>query len=509
MSNDQRQRVRGGSIRQRLSFLAKDSVLYGGAATLSKMLNLLILPVLTRLFSNAEYGALDVITVSGQIFVAFIIMGQDSAIARYYYEHEEESERRQIIAQAIVIELVLCLVVTLVGWFAAEVLLETVYGVTGYTEVFRLMVLSFPFAVALRFCSNLLRWTFARYQFVAVAFGSTAAIVALTILFVVGFEMGMRGIFLAQIIGNAIFAILGLYFCRHHFTWPEDFKFGGALLRYGIPYMVVAMATCLIPAIDRALISRYAGLDTLGSYAIGYRYAFMIALPVQAFFSAYLPFAFLIYKEPSAEKTYDRVLTLVVSGLCLIAIAMVAVAEPVITMPPVIELVASERYLPGQVAVLPILLALVVQAMAQVMGIGIDLSKKTHLHLFIRTVGIAGPALFMWLLIEPLGIFGVACGLLLGKIAEAIAFTACAYYVYPLRFHWRRPAAVILLAAISGGIMQVLQPETIPLLIASRIANLFLLSIMIWFVMLAKDDRAQALSVLRERFGRVGETGNS
>jgi O-antigen/teichoic acid export membrane protein len=445
MPKQHHHQIRAGSIRQRLQFLAKDTVLYGGAASLSRMLNLLILPLLTRLFSNAEFGALDVMTVFGQIFVSIIIMGQDSAIARYYYEHEDEDRRKQIISQGILIQVALCLVMTATGWFGAELILGRIYGIPEYADTFRVLVLSWPLVVAVRFSSNLLRWTFARYQFVTIAFGSSAGVIAFTLLFVIGLDMGMRGVFYAQIAGNALFGIWGLYFCRRHFARPRSFRFGKDLLRYGFPYMVVALGVCLIPAIDRVFVTQHLGLDVLGAYAIGYRYAFMIMLPLQAFFSAYVPFAFSIYKEPTAEETYDRVLTFFAAGAALLVAAMVAVAEPVI------ELVASERYLPGYVAVLPILIGLVVQALSQIMGMGIDLAKRTEFHILIQFTGIASSALFIWLLIEPLGLVGVGCGFLLGKIVQAIVFVAIGYGVYPLRFRWKRPLAVTTLALAGGG----------------------------------------------------------
>jgi O-antigen/teichoic acid export membrane protein len=497
MSKHHSQQIRAGSIRQRLQFLAKDSALYGGAASLSKALNLLILPILTRLFSNAEYGALDIMTVCGAIFIAFVIMGQDSAIARFYYEYEDTDTRKQIISQAILIEIILCVIVTAVAWLSAEHILGTIFNIPEYTDTFRILVLSFPFVVTVRFSSNLLRWTFARYQFITIAFGSSVAVVAFTLLFVIVFDLGMRGVFAAQIVGNAAFAALGLYFCRQHFALPRGFRFGRELLQYGFPYMVVALVPCLIPAIDRAFISRYLGLDILGAYAIGFRYAFLIILPIQAFLSAYMPFAFSIFREPTAPETYNRVLTFVVPGLALVAIALTAIAEPVI------ELVASARYLPGYVVVVPILMGLVVQMTAQVIGIGIDLSKKTHFHLLTQLISITASALFIWLLIEPFGILGVGCGLLLGKIAYAIAFTTFAYRVYPLRFQWKRPATVILLATAAGAMMQAVQLDTVLLQVSYRCAVMLAFSTVIWFVMLGRADRAKAVSILREYLNRT------
>ncbi len=128
MSEERFKQLRSGSIRERLAFVAKDSVVYGSAAALSSLLNLLLLPFLTRLFSKAEYGALDGMMVLGTAFIAFIIMGQDSSIARYFYETEDPEERKQIISQALFTELFLCTAVTALVWFNAGRLLEAAYG---------------------------------------------------------------------------------------------------------------------------------------------------------------------------------------------------------------------------------------------------------------------------------------------------------------------------------------------------------------------------------------------
>lgn len=487
MTESHHQRLRASTVRQRLQFLVKDSALYGTAAALSRMLTLLILPVLTRLLSNAEYGALDAMTVLGASYLAFIIMGQDSALARYYYESEDPDERKQIITQAFVIELVLCVGMTALAWFSAELVLAELYGIEQYTDVFRILVLSLPLALLVRFSSNLLRWTFARYEFVIIAFGSSGAIMLITLVFVLGFDQRIEGVYHAQVVGNALFAVLGIWFCRKHFAWPRGLDFARPLLRYGAPYMVVGVATCVLPTLDRVFVTRYLGLDATGVYAIGYRYAFLLMLPVQAFLSAWVPFSLSIYKEPTAEATYNRVLTLFIAGTALLSVAMVAVAEPLI------ELVASARYLRGSIVVLPILLALVVQTGSFITGIGVDLSKKTHFSMLSYFIGIGASALFIWLLVERLGLLGVGIGVFCGRSVQAIAYTAFAHMVYPLRLKWKRPVVVIGISGLAGALMQ-LDPGSLALQIPYRAMLVSSLALVIWFAMLAKAERERALA---------------
>ncbi len=182
--------IRNGSIGQRLKFLLGDSVLYGGASAISKLLSLFTLPILTRVFSTAEYGAVDAIAVFGNLFIFFIAMGQDAAMVRFFYDTEDVVERKQIIAQALLIQFVLCLLVTLGLLLTANFLVERVIATPGYTMEFRVLVASFPFVIFTQVCRNLLRFTFARRQYLFLSLGSTVLIVALTLVLVWGFDLG-------------------------------------------------------------------------------------------------------------------------------------------------------------------------------------------------------------------------------------------------------------------------------------------------------------------------------
>ena len=496
MSEERFKQLRSGSIRERLAFVAKDSVVYGSAAALSSLLNLLLLPFLTRLFSKAEYGALDGMMVLGTAFIAFIIMGQDSSIARYFYETEDPEERKQIISQALFTELFLCTAVTALVWFNAGRLLEAAYGMEEYADFFRVMVLSFPFVVLVRFSSNLLKWTFDRSKFILISIGSAAGVIAVTLFYVLKLELGMKGYFYGQLTGFGFFSLLGLWFCRGYITVPRGFDHGAKMLSYGGPYMVTAVATCLIPAVDRIMIANYVGLDANGLYAIGYRYAFMLMLPIQAIMTAWVPFTLAIYKEPDAEETYNRGLILMTAGLAVVSVIMISMVEPII------ELVASARYLPGHVVALPLILGLVIQNITHIARVGITLSKQTRYTMYSYMIGIVASAVAIWLLVQPFGILGAAYGALLGKLAQSTSYVGFAYKVYPMRFGMMRPSAMVLLAAGAGLALQLIAIEATWTLIAYRIAVVALFMTLVWFVMFNASDRQRTVQTVMGYLGR-------
>ena len=93
-------------------------------------------------------------------------------------------------------------------------------------------------------------------------------------------------------------------------------------------------------------------------------------------------------------------------------------------------------------------------------------------------------------LIEPMGLIGVACGALLGQLAQSISEIAFAYHVYPLRFQLKRPVFMVLITAIGGVAMQVVTMPSLPQEIAFRIGVLGAVADLLWIVTFRSNVRA-------------------
>ena len=76
------------SLIDRLRFLLKDSIVYGAASALSKAFGLITFPIIARSLSVADFGFYDYLISLVVFFTILIQFGQDSSIARFYYEYE-------------------------------------------------------------------------------------------------------------------------------------------------------------------------------------------------------------------------------------------------------------------------------------------------------------------------------------------------------------------------------------------------------------------------------------
>jgi len=497
--------MQNSSIGARIKFLLRDSVLYGGASAVSKFMSIFTFPILTRIFSKAEFGIVDAIAIFGSLFGPFIIMGQDSAVARFFYETEEESERKQIISQAFCFELLLIICVCMPLYLNAYRIVVNFLSAPQYAEAFRVVVLTVPFLVLLNFSRNLLKWTFARTRFLAVSLGSSASVIFLTVLYVVRFEMGILGVFYANLTGQGVFAILGLFFCRKYLVVPAHFRYVLPMFHFGWPYMLVAVTGSIIPAIDRYFITNYLTLELMGIYAVAYKIASLLQLPIRGFQTAWGPFAYAIYREKNAHETYNKVFLYYVIFLSFTGYFFVAFSKPLILI------FASGKYLNSLILVLPLVFANIIRSISWVTGIGIGLSKKTYYSALCYFVGIGVASVSIYMLIKPFGLIGVAFGIMCGQIALSCSMTYFSQKLYPIKFHFL-PGLFFLIVSF---ILSVITYNCTGLawyvqiaLIAVSVATMLIIA---WLKIFTDQERSKIVTVfqsgiLRKHAMNVGKT---
>jgi O-antigen/teichoic acid export membrane protein len=437
------------SNRKRLSFLLNDSILYGGAAAISKAFSLITFPLLARHFSLVEYGVLDYFLVLAGFLATFFIFGQDSAVARYFYEYEETSVRKQLISQSLMFQLVGLLVFLPLLWFSSGWLTSFLIKTREAEWFFKIVLLQLPFLLLINFSRNLLKWTFSRARFLTMSLGFTVVQASMLVLAVVKFDIGIRGVLLVTLFTSSVFGILGLYFVRVWLEIPRDFRRLKEMLPYAVPLGVICVLGAFSPTLERTLTNQLLGVEELGLYAAGTKIAMLMGLVVTAFQTAWGPFSLSIYKQADAAHTYNWVLKIFALGVCVVVFVLSMVAQPVI------HFLASDRYAGAMVVVFPLSMGLAIQATSWITEIGIGIAKRSYLNLYAYLFFIGGTLGGIFLLAPVLGLMGVGLGVLIGHAVRAITSSCLAQRAYPMSWQYR-PAVNMLGFTLFWGLGAVL-----------------------------------------------------
>ena len=83
------------AVSEDLRQLGKDSIVYGIGGAISAALAFLLVPILTRIFTPAEYGALEMLLVISGFASLLLTLGLDAAQSFYFFEQKPFGKEAQ------------------------------------------------------------------------------------------------------------------------------------------------------------------------------------------------------------------------------------------------------------------------------------------------------------------------------------------------------------------------------------------------------------------------------
>jgi len=426
-----------------LKILLKDVIIYGLSNAFSKIFGLILIPLYTSYLSKTEYGTLDGLLFFASFLLPTIIFGQDSSIARYYLDVKDPHERRRLVTESFVFQLCIGLVLTAVTLLASSWLAEVYFNKKGIEVYVRLAVLSIFSNWLVQFCANLLKWTFQRWKYVLLTTIGPLVVMLITILLFRLTSYRIEGVLIAQIIGYSFFGLLGMWFIRKELTLIRRLKWLPSLLAFGWPYWLIMLLPTLLPSFDRYLVMNHISHESLAIYALAFRLASLIQLPIFGFQTAWGPYVYATHADGANPAIYNSVLKGYVILLLLFGLLVKTFENKLVL------LFSDSTYLTATPLIAVILLAFLVESISWITGIGIDLSKKSWLSAVAYGMSTLLGGFITWFLVLEFELWGLVFGGLISKGIFTIIKSIMAQKVHPLPFELEK----VMLFVIFGATM--------------------------------------------------------
>ena len=486
----------GLSVSGRLRFLLKDTALYGGAAAVSSLLALMTFPLLARHFSLVDYGVLDYFLVLASFMAITFLFGQDSAVARYFYETEDTVERRQLISQSLLFQFAGLTVLLPLLWIGAERIAGFLIDTPDSVRLFRIVLLQLPFLLLISFTQGLLKWTFSRNQYMVMAIGFAVLQTVSLAVAVLVFNAGIQRVLLVGLSTNTVFGVLGLFFIRKWLALPRNTERLREMLPYAVPVGIVCVVGAFSPTLERTLIVDLIGIESLGLYAVATKIAILIGLVVSAFQTAWGPFFLSLHKQANAAVTFNLVLKGFTFFMCLMVLTLTLLSKPLILI------LASDRYVDAAVVVFPLAMGLAIQAVGWITDIGIGLSMRSYLSLYAYAAALVTTVIGIVVLVPVLGLLGAGVGVMSGFLVRAVVASWLAQRSYPLPWNYAPTVTVmsmtILMGLLATWIGQHWGAPAQAVTLGVCIAGLLVLG---WNGLLTAAERRQVRDYVGARFG--------
>jgi len=253
--------------------LGKNTSIFAIGTFGSKVISFFMLPIFTRVLTQADYGKIDIITTSISLLLPLLILNIVEAVFRFTLDKGSLEEKQAIFTSALTVGTVgflfllffipICIPFGLSGQllaaFPALFLVDIIHGITK-------VLIRAEQRLRLYAVSDII---------------NIAVFVVMGILLVAFFRMGVIGYLISQMIGVTVstaalflFGSVGKYILPSALTVVQI----KVMIKYSLPLVPNALAWWIITASDRYMLAFFLGFSSTGIYSVAHKFPMLPVL---------------------------------------------------------------------------------------------------------------------------------------------------------------------------------------------------------------------------------------
>lgn len=314
----------------RLKQLGKDSLIYGIGGVLAKGVSFFLLPIYTRIFTPADYGTIEMLSVISSFLAAILVMGMDSAQSMYFFKYKDEGQRAQarIVSSILQWRLVWGSVIVLIATLSAPLLNASLFNGKLSWEYFAVAFIGTLFAQIMSQSAEVMRLLYRPWGYLGITLTQSLLVAVLVLTAVLILDQGILGYFLGASVASVVVAVFGWFRIREYLAferlhsdwWPQ-------LVRFGIPLVPAGLAMYFMSTADRWFVQHYHGEEALGIFSVGAKFALLMALAVETFRKAWWPIAMDAMHSDDGPETF-RMIARLYMGMGTAAVMILTLLSP-------------------------------------------------------------------------------------------------------------------------------------------------------------------------------------
>lgn len=288
----------------------------------SKVLVYLLLPLYTSCLSPAEYSTADLITQTANLFLPILAVGMVDGIFRFAIDSAKDGDGAKVFfTSTVFIAIGSAVAFALIPAFGASGFFD------GYSYLIPLYIVASNFHSS---AAHFLRGEGKAKLFSLQGIICTALTIALNILFLVGFKMGVTGYVLSVIVSDAALTVF-LYIHSKLWRYLRISNFDGALakkmIKYSVPMIPTTIFWWVTNVADRYMIAYSVGGDVNGLYAAAFKVPTLLILVSGIFSEAWQFSAVTDGEDEDKENFFSRVFDSFQSIVFLCASVLILLAK--------------------------------------------------------------------------------------------------------------------------------------------------------------------------------------
>lgn len=435
----------------------KDTIIYGIAAVLPRVINFLLVRVHTDALPASDYAENTNFYIWIALFTVLLTFGMETAFFRFY---KAEEKKDALIATSFISVFVAAIVFVVIA-FSFSGFFTNLFDFSQNPMQFKLFIAILaidavsvvPFAY-LRAANRPIKYT-------TIKMINVGIIVAINLLFLKFIpEIKASGknipeflntvfestsivnfIFIANLIGSAVSLILLLPILLK-FKWHFNGVLFKKMLNYSWPIAVAGIAYVINENLDKFLIGQMMDKTAMGIYSACYKLAIFMNLYIMAFRLGAEPFFFNHSDHKDARKTYARILNyfIIVGALVFVVI--------VVFLDVIKQIFINRQYWDAIVIVPIVLLANLFLGIYHNLSVWYKLTDKTRYGMLFSIIGAIITVIINVALIPVIGYIASAWATLFAYGSMMVLSYFIGDKQYPVPYDLKKSGSYLLLSIV-------------------------------------------------------------
>lgn len=447
--------------------LLGQTAVYGLSSIIGRLLNYLLVPLYTAVFTNpSDYGVVSELYAWVAFLVVFLTFGMETAFFRFLQE-KEDKEKVFLNGFLTVISINVIFFITLL-FFNQNIANVMLYSDHNEYIILLGAIVCIDAITALPLAK--LRAENKAAQFATIQFASILVNIVLNLIFMLVLfdptrpEEGVLFILFANLIASLVKPIL-LYKHFLNLRFNFDFSLAKEMSIYAFPLVIAGFAGIVNETIDRILLkhilydgetaaSLTAAEGEVGIYSACYKLAMLVTILLQAYRYAAEPFFFAQMKNEEKNKVYAKVMNFFVATVCLVFL-VVSLNIDIFKL-----FIRNEAYYVGLGVVPILLLANVFLGIYYNQSIWYKLSGQTKFGAYIAIAGAFITIMINVIFIPTYGFMASAWATLIVYAFQMVASYMLGQKYYPIKYNLRKFGLYLGTALLFYAIAYLIDLET-------------------------------------------------
>lgn len=399
----------------KLKLFLDNFLIYGFGGVISKIIPLIMVPIITRLMPNPNYyGISDLSNTVVGFGSAFAIMGMYDAMYRMFFEKNDEQYKKAICSTALKFTIFTSIIVFTIMLISRKLIAQYFFGDGNYSYVVYLSAMATLVGATNSIISLPTRMQNKRKIFLITNTVSPIISYAISIpLLLAGYYV--IALPLAAVISGVSMEFVFGVMNRQWFVIDKfDRKLLKQLLVIAIPLLPNFLIYWIFNSCDKVMITNMIGVGAAGIYSVGSKLGSCSQLIYTAFAGGWQFFAFSTMKEEKQVESNSMIFEYL-GIISFVATSFVCAWSYLI-----FKLLFTEQYLGGYIVAPYLFFAPLLQMLFQVAANQFLVVKKTWPNMLILSAGAALNIVINYTLIPLFGIEGASIATLMGYIVSDI-----------------------------------------------------------------------------------------